>query len=88
MVLAARRTDELEARVHTITEAGGRAIAVLTDVTDAAQVMQLVERTREAFGRVDVLVNNTGANWVRPLMETSADEIIRLLQVTYSARCW
>lgn len=81
VVLAARRTDELEAQVHAITEAGGRAIAVLTDVTDAAQVSRLVERTQEAFGRVDVLVNNAGANWVRPLAETSADEIIRLLQV-------
>lgn len=81
VVLAARRTDELEAQVHAITEVGGRAIAVPTDVTDAVQVMRLVERTREVFGRVDVLVNNAGANWARPLAETSADEIIRLLQV-------
>jgi len=81
VVLAARRTDELEAQVHAITEAGGRAIAVQTDITDTTQVMRLVERTREAFGRTDVLVNNAGANWVKPLAETSADEIIRLLQV-------
>ena len=81
VVLAARCTDALEAQVQAITESGGRAIAVPTDVTDAAQVMQLVMRTWEAFGRVDVLVNNAGANWVRPLAETSADEIIRLLQV-------
>ena len=81
VVLAARRADELEAQVRAITEAGGQAIAVPTDVTDVAQVMRLVERAREAFGQVDVLVNNAGANWVKPLAETSADEIIRLLQV-------
>jgi NADP-dependent 3-hydroxy acid dehydrogenase YdfG len=81
VVLAARRADELEAQVSSITKAGGRAIAVPTDVTDATQVMRLVEHTREVFGRVDVLVNNAGANWGKPLTETQADEIIRLLQV-------
>jgi len=81
VVLATRRTEELEVQVDAITEAGGRAIAIPTDITDAAQVMRLLERTREAFGRVDVLVNNAGANWVKPLAETSAEEIIRLLQV-------
>jgi short-subunit dehydrogenase len=73
--------NELEAQVHLITEAGGQAIAVPTDITDGAQVMQLAERTREVFGPVDVLVNNAGANWAKPLAETSADEISRLLQV-------
>src|SRR5437867_5168908 len=81
VVLAARRTHELEAQVHAIIEAGGRAIAVPTDVTDATQVMRLVKCTREAFGRTDVLINNVGANWVKPLSETSAEEIICLLQV-------
>src|SRR5947208_16490680 len=60
VVLAARRTDELDAQVHAITEAGGRAIAVPTDVTDATQVLRLVERRREARGRTDVVVNNVG----------------------------
>lgn len=81
VVLASRRTGELEAQVHAIIEAGGQAIAVPTDVTDAAQVMRLVERTREAYGRVDVIVNNAGANWVKPLAETSPDEIIHLVHV-------
>lgn len=81
VVLAARRVEELEAQVSRITKAGGRALAVPTDVTEAAQVIRLVERAREAFGRVDILVNNAGANWGKPLVETSEDEITRLLQV-------
>lgn len=81
VVLAARRSRELAEQVRAITGAGGRAIAVPTDVTDMAQVMRLVERARHAFGPVDVLVNNAGANWVKPLAETSPDEIVRLLQV-------
>src|SRR5579884_2062952 len=58
VVLAARRVEELEAQVHAIRQVGGQAIAVPTDVTDATQIIRLVERTREAFGQTDVLVKN------------------------------
>jgi NAD(P)-dependent dehydrogenase (short-subunit alcohol dehydrogenase family) len=81
VVLAARRIDLLEAQVEAIKQAGGLALAIPTDVTDALQVKRLVERTHEAFGRVDVIVNNAGVNWMKPLVETSAEEMSRLLQV-------
>jgi NAD(P)-dependent dehydrogenase (short-subunit alcohol dehydrogenase family) len=41
-----------------ISDAGGRSLAQTTDVTDASDVKAMVEKTREAFGPVDVLVNN------------------------------
>lgn len=81
VVLAARRADKLEEQAAQITEAGGRVLTVPTDVTDTAQVIQLVERTRATFGPVDILVNNAGANWGKPLAETTTDEITHLLQV-------
>lgn len=62
VVLAGRRADALE---ETITLSGveaGRALAVPTDVTDKASVANLFARTKEAFGRVDVLFNNAGVN--------------------------
>lgn len=42
--------------------AGARAVAVPTDVTDPRSVKALFARTKEAFGRVDVLFNNAGVN--------------------------
>src|SRR5205823_10949635 len=58
VILAARRESELEAQVSAITQAGHRAVAIPTDVTDAAQVSRLTEQATGMFGRVDVLVNN------------------------------
>jgi NADP-dependent 3-hydroxy acid dehydrogenase YdfG len=81
VVLAARRVDELEKQVRAITAAGGQAIAVPTDVADATQAALLVARTEATFGSVDVLVNNAGANWLKPVAESSVDEITRLLEV-------
>ncbi|GAC1460884.1 MAG: SDR family NAD(P)-dependent oxidoreductase [Ktedonobacteraceae bacterium] len=80
VVLAARRIDALTALVSEITNDGGQAIAITTDLTDTAQVMQLVERTQEAYGRIDILVNNAGINWEKHLVETSIDEIAHMLQ--------
>jgi NADP-dependent 3-hydroxy acid dehydrogenase YdfG len=81
VVLSARRIDELEAQVEAIEAAGGEAISIPTDVADSAQVTRLVERTLEEFGRVDVLVNNAGANWSRHLAATSPEEVSRLVMV-------
>lgn len=81
VVLAARRIDELEAQVRAIREANGKAMAIATDVSDPAEVTRLVERTLAAFGQVDVLVNNAGAGWAKPLVFTSPDELIELVRV-------
>ena len=81
VVLAARRADALEAQAEMIRDAGGDAIAIPTDLTDRAQLEQLAQRASEAFGRVDVLVNNAGANWSRSLAVTRLDDIVDLVEV-------
>lgn len=80
VILAARRVDKLEAQAQAIREAGGEAIAVPTDVADTNQVTQLAERAMATFGRIDVLVNNAGAGWSRPLASSPRDEVIGLLE--------
>jgi len=61
VVLAGRRTEPIEKTTAEITQAGGVARACPTDVTRAVDVARLVATTLEAFGRLDVLVNNAGA---------------------------
>ena len=62
VVLAGRRKDALEETAATIGAAGGSALAVPTDVTDPASVAALFDRTKAAYGRLDVLFNNAGIN--------------------------
>jgi NAD(P)-dependent dehydrogenase (short-subunit alcohol dehydrogenase family) len=61
VAVAARGEEDLVQTAKEIDAAGGRAIPVVTDVTDPVQVEALVERTVDAFGTVDILVNNAGA---------------------------
>src|SRR5688500_398215 len=60
LVLAARGEAGLERTRHEIELAGGRAIAVPTDVGDDSQLRRLIDRAAAEFGGVDVLVNNAG----------------------------
>jgi NADP-dependent 3-hydroxy acid dehydrogenase YdfG len=81
VVLAARRIDALEALERAIAAAGGEAVSIPTDVTEPTQLAQLVERTEAAFGRIDVLINNAGANWLKPLVAGDPAELARLVEV-------
>lgn len=56
-----------------ITAAGGRATAVEADVSDPAQVQNLVAQTITHFGQLDILVNNAGIEFKRPFLEFPFD---------------
>ncbi|MEO0012748.1 MAG: hypothetical protein RLZZ535_1137 [Cyanobacteriota bacterium] len=56
----ARSSEAAEATVKQITDAGGEAIAVQADVSQSAEVDNLIKTTLDKFGRIDVLVNNAG----------------------------
>ncbi len=60
VVLAARRKDRLEALAEKIRAAGGRAMAVQMDATDADSMIAAVAAAEDGFGTVDILINNAG----------------------------
>ena len=62
VALAGRRAEPLEETGTQAGAAGSRALAVPTDVTDPASVRALFAKTKEAFGRLDLLFNNAGIN--------------------------
>ena len=60
VVLAGRRKDKLEEVATEGLNAGGKCLAVPTDVTDPAQIKALFARVKETYGRLDLLFNNAG----------------------------
>jgi NAD(P)-dependent dehydrogenase (short-subunit alcohol dehydrogenase family) len=74
VVVAARRSHEVERVAAEIAAEGGAALAVPTDVTDPAALAHLAEATKERFGRCSIWVNNAGGSPVRsPLRELERD---------------
>jgi NAD(P)-dependent dehydrogenase (short-subunit alcohol dehydrogenase family) len=70
VVVAGRRANEGEETVRLVREAGGEGLFVTTDVSQAAQVKNLVDRTLEKFGRLDFAFNNAGIEQTpTPLLE-------------------
>lgn len=73
VVLASRKLEHLEAAAERLRGAGGRASVATVDVRDAEAVRAMVERVRDAQGRIDLLVNNAAGNFYVPSETMSAN---------------
>jgi short-subunit dehydrogenase len=85
VVLAARGRAGLDRLAGEIREAGGTALAVPTDVAELRSSQALIERAVEAYGGIDVLVNNAGAQARGPIDNHSAEDLTRVVTVNLSA---
>ncbi len=86
VVCAARRTHEIERVAAEIVAAGGRAVAVTTDVTQQGDLEALARAAVSHFGRLDVWVNNAGGSPLQaPLIELPPEEWHATLALNLSA---
>jgi 3-oxoacyl-[acyl-carrier protein] reductase len=72
---------EAEAVAEEIKVAGGQSLAVLADVSQAADVARLVEETLAAYGKIDILVNNAGIARDQLLVRMSEEDWDKVLDV-------
>ena len=85
VVLAARRQGLLDQIVADIRSEGGDALAVQTDLADASETSALVRRALDAYGRVDVLVNNAGYGPPFALEQLSREQLRHVFDVNLLA---
>ena len=83
VVLAARNDGDLRHAVEQIRRDGGRAIHLVTDVSDPGQVEALADRTIAEFGSIDTWVNNAAVSLYGRIMEVPVGDFRRQMDVNY-----
>ncbi|MER6010712.1 SDR family oxidoreductase [Streptomyces bluensis] len=83
VALLARGREGLAAAADEVERAGGEALVVTVDVSDAKAVEDAAQRVADAFGRIDVWVNNAFAGVFAPFTDITPDEYRRVTEVTY-----
>jgi len=82
-------TARLPGSIHTVAReveaAGAQALPIQVDVRDADQVAAMVLQAKEHFGRIDILINNAGALWWKPVTETPARRFDLVMDVNARA---
>jgi NADP-dependent 3-hydroxy acid dehydrogenase YdfG len=81
VALVARRGDRLDTLVTDIEQAGGTALAVTADISDASQAEGAVRQAILRFGRLDILVNNAGLMLIGPVVGADAEEWERMIAI-------
>jgi len=82
VVVAARNLANLERTVAEIASKGGKAKAIQTDVTIESQIERMVAGTVKEFGKVDILVNNSGIGGVTcPVVDLKLEDWMEVLQI-------
>jgi NAD(P)-dependent dehydrogenase (short-subunit alcohol dehydrogenase family) len=73
VAVASRTQKEVDAVAEEIRKLGGKALAVVTDLTVHEQLENLVHAAVKEFGRIDILVNNAARSFLRSLMDLRED---------------
>jgi NADP-dependent 3-hydroxy acid dehydrogenase YdfG len=79
LVLTGRRQERLGQLKQEAERAGTEAISVTGDAREESTAIKMVEAATQAFGRIDILINNTGMGNYKNLIDTSAEEYDELM---------
>ncbi|TAN22392.1 MAG: 3-oxoacyl-ACP reductase FabG [Actinomycetota bacterium] len=83
VVIADLSSERAEGVVTEITSSGGSALAVAVDVADAPGVREMIAKSIEKFGKIDILISNAGWDKVMPFVETDESLWDRVIDINY-----
>jgi NAD(P)-dependent dehydrogenase (short-subunit alcohol dehydrogenase family) len=87
-VLGARRVDRLAETAALVEAAGRKPLAVATDVSVPEQCQALIDSAMQAFGRVDILINNAGVGSAHPATRETPEQFRSVIDVNLNGAYW
>ncbi len=81
VVIGSRKREAVEETAQALKQEGFEVWGTKLDVTDSADIDALIKAVQERFGRIDVLVNNSGTSWGEPALEMSREAWQKVLDV-------
>src|ERR1700683_1317269 len=89
VVLAGRRKEPLDATALELNQANCKTLVAPADVSDPAAVRELFAKTKEAFGRLDLLFNNAGGSGrALPLEDLTLEQWRSIVSTNLSGKCF
>ncbi|MBI3815196.1 MAG: SDR family oxidoreductase [Nitrospinae bacterium] len=74
VIPVSRSLSELEETCRVITESGGTALHIKTDISDEIQVNIMIKKALDRFGKIDILINNAGQYLEKPVLDTTVED--------------
>jgi gluconate 5-dehydrogenase len=85
VVIFSRRIEKCEEVAHEIENQGGKALAMACDILKELDLEHVIAETLKAFGKIDVLINNSGRSWGAPPEDISFDNWKKVIDLNLNA---
>lgn len=85
VVITSRHQDECDAVANEVIEMGGEAVGIKTDVQNIDEIQNLIDKTVEKFGRLDIMINNAGVAVTKRFTEMTESEYNKVIDSNFKS---
>jgi len=85
IVIASRKVENCEMVAEDLKKSGVRSLPLRCDLQSETDINGLIDRTMRAFGKIDILINNSGIGWIAPTLDYPIDMWDRVINVNLRA---